>query len=313
LLYEDAALNGTGEPLSKSYKRQVKDARNFKTSLLVARAVEAERLSNAVSIAPSIPAPTPAPSGSSPPPEMTQKGDADGTRSLAELAASWVTERAPVPRSVAMMNRTIDSFYEHVGRFPIASVTKAHIVKYKDELLAGGTSPATTNLRLNMLRTLLNFAEANLHIDHNPARGVKVGTRKNVKGARFPFDLTAPRAIFSSPVYVSGSRPVSGRKDAAYWIPLLALFTGARLEEIGQLSPEDVYEEAYYDEAANAHTAWVIRISNQGDGQAIKNAGSARRISYPLGPLVTAMSRYKVIGLELPMTMHADRRIGVPL
>lgn len=278
LLYEDAALHGTGEPLSKSYKRQVKDARNFKTSLLVARAVEAEHLSKAASIALSTPAPTPAPSGSSPRPEMAQRADVDGARSLAELAAAWVVERTPVPRSVAMMDRTIDSFYEHVGRFPVASITKAHIVKYKDGLLAGGTSTSTTNLRLSMLRTLLNFAEANLQIGHNPARGVKVGTRKNIKGARFPFDLAALRAIFSSPVYVSGSRPVSGRKEAAYWLPLLALFTGARLEEIGQLSPEDVYEEAYYDEGANTHTAWVIRISNQGDGQGIKNAGSARRV-----------------------------------
>lgn len=247
------------------HKRRLKDARAFVAAMLVARAtgsIASPEIPHAISNAPKAPPPAGGPSADH----------------LAALAEAWAKERKPVPRSVAMMDRTIAGFYEHVGRIPVAQITKAHVISLKDALLSSGTSPATTDLRLAMLRTLFNYGEANLKLESNPARGVKVGARKNQREARLPFDLAALRAIFSSPVYSKGERPVSGRGEAAYWIPLLALFSGARLEEIGQIAPEDVCEEVYYDPSGNAHTAWVMRISNRGDEQGVKNASSARRV-----------------------------------
>jgi len=39
-----------------------------------------------------------------------------------------------------------------------------------------------------------------------------------------------------------------------------------------------VYEEVYLDEAGADRKAWVLRITDAGEGQKVKNAGSVRRL-----------------------------------
>jgi integrase len=110
-------------------------------------------------------------------------------------------------------------------------------------------------------------------------------TGRNQKATRQPFDVPALNAIFSSPVYTEGFRPEGGAWEAAHWLPLLALFTGARLEELAQLRREDVYEERYHAEGDAERSAWVLRITNEGEGQGVKNTGSIRRIPLHAGIL----------------------------
>jgi hypothetical protein len=47
-----------------------------------------------------------------------------------------------------------------------------------------------------------------------------------------PFDIKELQAIFGSPVFTEGQRPEGGKEDAAFWLPILALFTGACLGEL---------------------------------------------------------------------------------
>ncbi len=49
--------------------------------------------------------------------------------------------------------------------------------------------------------------------------------------------------MFAGPVHQKEGRPKGGAGEAAYWVPILALFTGARLEELGQLMRVDVQSE----------------------------------------------------------------------
>jgi len=53
------------------------------------------------------------------------------------------------------------------------------------------------------------------------------------------------------------------------WLPLLALFTGARLEELGQARTEDVKE---------VDGVPVLEISDRGEGKSVKTESSRRRI-----------------------------------
>jgi integrase len=61
-------------------------------------------------------------------------------------------------------------------------------------------------------------------------------------------------------------------------MPLLALYTGARLEELAQLSPDDVHQASYVDASGSQASAWIIRISDMGEGQEVKTATSRRRV-----------------------------------
>jgi len=194
------------------------------------------------------------------------------------LADKWEAERQPDLKSKVMTRRVIKSFETLVSAPPAPAITRAHAVQFKDALLKSGQTGVNTNKYLTVFNVLLNYGVANGDIETNPARGVKVVVKRTAKDARHPFDLPALQAIFSSPIYTQGKIPSRVGHDAAYWIPLLALFYGARREELCQLRPEDVYEEAYLDTQGKEAKCWVLRITDSGEGQGVKTAASVRRV-----------------------------------
>lgn len=122
-------------------------------------------------------------------------------------------------------------------------------------------------------------------IEHNAADGVTVTdkSKASAKASRPPFDLATLNRLFSSKIYAEGFRAPQGAGEAQYWLPLLGLYTGARIEELCQLRPADIFEEQYRDSSGNAGKAWVLQITEDEDeGLGVKNAGSIRRI--PIHP-----------------------------
>jgi integrase len=201
-----------------------------------------------------------------------------GGHTLQEIADKWAKERGPGIRTIGQAKKVIGRYVEHMGDMKVEQITRRHVVQFKDKLLESGQTPVNTNKQLMILNILLNFAAKNSIIEQNPAKGVTVEERKNAKAARLPFDLPALHALFSSPIYSLGERPKGGAGEAGYWLPLLALFTGARIEELCQLHPDDVCEESYRELDGTERSAWVLRITDEGPGQALKNPGSRRRI-----------------------------------
>jgi integrase len=55
-----------------------------------------------------------------------------------------------------------------------------------------------------------------------------------------PFSSDELIRLFSSPGFNRGERPRGGSGDAAYWFPLIALYSGARRTEIVQLRVSDI-------------------------------------------------------------------------
>lgn len=216
------------------------------------------------------------PQHSSSPP--TARPAAKAGYTLQEIADKWINERTPIKRTVGQARKVIGRYVEHMGDAKVEQITRRNVVEFKDKLLGSGQTPVNTNKQLMILGILLNFAVSNSIIEQNPAKGVKVEVRKNAKEARLPFDLPALTALFSSPIYSLGERPKGGAGEAGYWLPLLALFTGARIEELCQLHPNDVYQEAYRELDGVERSAWVLRITDEGPKQALKNPGSRRRI-----------------------------------
>lgn len=113
-------------------------------------------------------------------------------------------------------------------------------------------------------------------ISVNPATNLAIKDPTPAIDKRKPFDASALTRIFGSPVYTQGDRPKAGGGEAAFWLPLLAIFTGARLEELGQLHKEDVREERFENEAGREMSVWVIHLTPEGDGKKLKNIHSRR-------------------------------------
>ena len=104
-------------------------------------------------------------------------------------------------------------------------------------------------------------------------RGACISPSTSASGRDCPFASEQLSALFSSPLYTGfqadGKEHLPGDQPAddwRHWIPLIALFTGARLGEIAQLLTDDVRQ---------LHGHWVFHITEEGDDEKnVKTEGS---------------------------------------
>ena len=92
---------------------------------------------------------------------------------------------------------------------------------------------------------------------------VKSPKKKDAK-KRLPFSSDDLCRLFQSDSYLKGQI----KRASEYWIPLIALYTGARLAEIAQLHCSDIYEE---------QGVWVFDLNDEGDKQ-LKSDNSRRLV-----------------------------------
>lgn len=90
------------------------------------------------------------------------------------------------------------------------------------------------------------------------------------EAARKHFDKADLNAIFSSPVYSLNERPAGGSEEAAFWLPLIGLLSGMRLDEIAQLRICDLRQ----DEDTKR---WYFDIDRTGE-RSTKNSSSIRHV-----------------------------------
>lgn len=213
-------------------------------------------------------------------PADTLRGHQDGP-TLQEVFENWKAERKPPKKTEMEFARFVARFEALNGAIPVSAIEKAHVRTFKEDLRArpgrsGATlAPASVNKAIQGISAVLGWSVDNGFRADNPATGMRVTDSRAEKEKRLPFDPGDLQAIFGSPVFTQGDRPKAGCGEAAFWLPLLALYTGARLEELGQLLVTDVREEsniAYLD------------LNTIEEGKRLKTQGSRRKI--PLHPEV---------------------------
>ncbi|GLT02033.1 integrase [Sphingobium jiangsuense] len=109
-------------------------------------------------------------------------------------------------------------------------------------------SAANANSLMSNMSSFLNWAVNEELLARNPARGLRLPDPINKRDKRSPFDRDQLHSIFNAPLYrgcVDGGRGYSKTgsqrpRNARFWVPLIALFTGARLGEICQLDTTDI-------------------------------------------------------------------------
>lgn len=213
---------------------------------------------------------------------------------VGDLVDYWATQGEKRPRTLMEANTARRRLQEVTGVLLAHQIEKRHVVALKDALLSQGLSVATIKKQLNLLKAVFEVAVSNDLVPSNPFRGVKLVKPKVEQKARVPFDSDDLKRIFSSPVFTQGERPAGGRGEAAVWIPRIALWTGMRLEEIGQLTVADIKE---------ADGIPFIHVTDAGgEGKKLKTASSRRRI--PIHPVLIAEGF-----LDYVAQMRAERQI----
>jgi integrase len=177
-------------------------------------------------------------------------------------------------------------FRDALARVPARLPEKLRRLPIRELLKASGIEKlppphsATVNKTLTMLSAITSHAEREGLMDVVPGfvnpfgKGLKLAVDEREAESREPFTAGDLTAIFSTGIYTRQERPKGGGGEAAYWLPLIALFTGARQGEIAQLRIGDLRQD-------RETGTWFFDISTEG-GRTIKTASSRRKV--PLHP-----------------------------
>ena len=132
-------------------------------------------------------------------------------------------------------------------RFPKMSPTQAaHMARAKR--LGSVLNVTSVNSYMNILRAAFNFAVNEGWIDRNPARGLRLRDPVDRRDKRLPFSPHQLQLIFNAPLYRGCVNDEAGYANVGptitrrgrFWVPLIALYSGMRLNEICQLDTADV-------------------------------------------------------------------------
>ncbi len=134
-----------------------------------------------------------------------------------------------------------------IKRFPgLNAVQAAKMAKRTG--LTSILSAGSVNGYMAKLRALMTFAVNEGWIERNPAVGLTVSDPIRQRDKRLPFSLEQLRLIFNAPIYLGcvddewhfATPGPNHPRRARFWIPLIALFSGMRLNEICQLDVADI-------------------------------------------------------------------------
>jgi len=150
---------------------------------------------------------------------------------------------------------------------------------YKNLLLERGNkkgkalSPGRINMYLGFASTLFNFAKRNHYTDINPFEGLQIKEKKTrVDELRDVFDEQDLVKLFCNSKEYSEDTHLHPHN---FWVPVLGLYTGCRLEELCQLYVPDVVEH---------EGAWCLNIEEDRPDKSVKT-GEKRLV--PLHPFLT--------------------------
>ena len=184
-----------------------------------------------------------------------------------ELIDDWALERDPRRKTRDEFESKVAKLIAHLGHDDAAQVNDADLIAWKQKLLASGASHKTIENYLMVIKTLFNFAKKNKRITTNPALDVSFQAKRRQKQLGYD-DADARKILLAA----RGESEPHRR-----WVPWIAAFSGARLEEICGANIADVYEFG---------GVWCldIRLDNRGKDGSLKNLGSERKV--PLHPAI---------------------------
>jgi integrase len=233
-------------------------------------------------------------------PTVSLDGPASG-EGLKAAFEGWKRHTEPSRRTTDEFERAIRLFTELHGDISIASITPMHARQFREALqavprrrtgaLQNMTLPelarwgqehasavkitnATVNKLFSGVQSITKWGKRNGYVSadarmDDPFAG---GRLPKQKSKREPFKSHDLQRLFNAPIYTEGVRPKGGHGEASYWLPLLALFTGARLSELAGLAVSDVRT----DDDSGVTALFIVEDRER--GRSIKTASSERAV-----------------------------------
>jgi integrase len=192
-----------------------------------------------------------------------------GPETISQAAEAWIAEltrqdEPPRPQTLDGHRNRVRVFIRKRGDKPLAEYTRAEASDFLRSLAVAG---GTRNAYATTLKCIFDDARnRGRFTGENPFDGMKV---KKGDNSYVPFTIDELQTLFDAlPLKID---PIKHTPSTALpWAAAIALYSGARLEEIAQLTTADIRSVG-----ANGATVTVIDIHNGGTNK-LKNESSAR-------------------------------------
>jgi integrase len=131
---------------------------------------------------------------------------------------------------------------------------------------SGQLSNSSLNHYVSALKTFFDWAsDRGDFVADNPfARQ----SRKTTVDGWKPYTVTELNQLFGGALFTEAKERLRPNADPMLWVPLVALFSGLRVEEICQLRREDVKQEG----------VGYFNVTDEGEGQKLKSKAAKRRV-----------------------------------
>lgn len=186
-------------------------------------------------------------------------------RSISKVFDAWAATQPPESKKLCDEWRvSIRRFAELFGDIDVADIDRDMIIDFREAMIRLPSRPkrsisclplleqidiardqdlpllagATVGKLVTGLRVTLEYAMDPLRlISFNPGSTVKVKGAKSDPDARLPFSPEELQTIFSDPMMTD---PHHSASDTKFWLMLLAVLSGLRIEEMGKLRPTNI-------------------------------------------------------------------------
>jgi len=202
---------------------------------------------------------------------------------LRDVFTPWKAAGGRGPDAERATELSMLCFEEWANRpVPLTEITRAMGHEFKGWLLSqvakGELSSKTASIRMVNLRTLLKFAFEDLEVlPRHPWKGKSLDIQHVTETPRAPYLPEHMQALSALPLFTAYELPRDWKagQDAAYWLPLLAMHSGATVSELVQMAVADI--------RAHGANDYRMRITGKGEGQA-KLKTDQRERTVPIHP-----------------------------
>ncbi|MDA9432083.1 hypothetical protein XH88_09865 [Bradyrhizobium sp. CCBAU 51627] len=241
---------------------------------------------------------------------------ADGG-TLKDALEGWKKHRARPKRTGDEFSRSVEMFIQLHGNMPVAAIKKAHALEFRKALqdvprqrtgdLLRATLPAqaawgrehseepritaaTINKQLGAVQSICIWASDNGLVPDDmqwtdPFSKLRLPEERS---ERTSFEIAELQSLFNASVFTEHQFPLGAHGAAGFWLPLLALFTGARQAELGSLTAANVQTDA------ETGVALLYFVTERARGKRVKTDASERVV--PVHPEVIRLGFLSYVG-----------------
>ncbi|MGM4919556.1 DUF6538 domain-containing protein [Tardiphaga sp. 813_E8_N1_3] len=231
---------------------------------------------------------------------------------LKDAFSGWEKERAKSAGTVHEYRRAVDMFIQLHGDLLVADIKKSHAREFREALQlvpiaslrtgklkaaplpdlaeygrkhpnAAKVSPRTVNKQLGAVQAIARWANNKGLVPDDAQWTDPFGALRlpEDRSERTSFETAELQLLFNTPVFTQHKYPVGAHGDAGFWLPILALFSGARQAELGSLAVANVRVDA------ETSTPLLYFVTDRARGKRLKTETSERVV--PVHPKVLAL------------------------